>query len=176
MQANSTSLQTDNHTSTSYLQAGCSSCHPNNNVKALKAIISQWKRTLINKLLWLHFVTKHFVNSRAFIYKLHKIKTNINKWLISTQFSEVSIFGWNGLSHIHCKAGKRNPLIFDYNFVKYQFIVIQKKLLGSYFFLPHSVVRYCALLKIHQCNHSFFIHTCTFIVHFLILASCHFIC
>jgi len=37
----STSLQTDNHTSTpplSFLQAGCSSCHPTNNVKALKAV------------------------------------------------------------------------------------------------------------------------------------------
>jgi len=35
-----TSLQTDNHTSTSplsFLQAGCSSCHPTNSVKALKA-------------------------------------------------------------------------------------------------------------------------------------------
>jgi len=34
-----TSLQTDNHASTqplSFLQAGCSSCRPNNNVKALK--------------------------------------------------------------------------------------------------------------------------------------------
>ena len=34
-----TSLQTDNHASTpslSFLQAGCSSCHPTNNVKALK--------------------------------------------------------------------------------------------------------------------------------------------
>ena len=36
----STSLQTDNHTSTpplSFLQAGCPSCHPTNSVKALKA-------------------------------------------------------------------------------------------------------------------------------------------
>jgi len=35
-----TSLQTDNHASTSplsFLQAGCPSCHPNNSVKALKA-------------------------------------------------------------------------------------------------------------------------------------------
>ena len=35
-----TSLQTDNHTSTSllsFLQAGCPSCHPANSVKALKA-------------------------------------------------------------------------------------------------------------------------------------------
>jgi len=37
-----TSLQTDNHASTpplSFLQAGCSSCHPTNSVKALKAIL-----------------------------------------------------------------------------------------------------------------------------------------
>jgi len=35
-----TSLQTDNHGSTSplsFLQAGCPSCHPTNSVKALKA-------------------------------------------------------------------------------------------------------------------------------------------
>ena len=35
-----TSLQTDNHTSTSplsFLQTGCPSCHPTNSVKALKA-------------------------------------------------------------------------------------------------------------------------------------------
>jgi len=39
-----TSLQTDNHTSTStlsFLQAGCPSCHPTNSVKALKAIV-EW--------------------------------------------------------------------------------------------------------------------------------------
>jgi len=36
-----TSLQTDNHTSTSplsFLQAGCPSCRPTNSVKALKAV------------------------------------------------------------------------------------------------------------------------------------------
>jgi len=36
----STSLQTDNHTSTpplSFLQAGCPSCRPTNSIKALKA-------------------------------------------------------------------------------------------------------------------------------------------
>jgi len=32
-----TLLQTDNHASTQFLQAGCSSCHPTNSVKALKA-------------------------------------------------------------------------------------------------------------------------------------------
>ena len=37
-----TSLQTDNHTSTSplsFLQAGCPSCRPTNSVKALKALL-----------------------------------------------------------------------------------------------------------------------------------------
>jgi len=37
-----TSLQTDNHASTSplsFLQAGCPSCHPTNSVKALKALM-----------------------------------------------------------------------------------------------------------------------------------------
>jgi len=40
MQTTCTSLQTDNHTSTSplsFLQAGCPSCRPTNSVKALKA-------------------------------------------------------------------------------------------------------------------------------------------
>ena len=38
-----TSLQTDNHASTSllsFLQAGCPSCHPTNSVKALNAQVS----------------------------------------------------------------------------------------------------------------------------------------
>jgi len=37
-----TSLQTDNHASTSplsFLQAGCPSCRPTNSVKALKALV-----------------------------------------------------------------------------------------------------------------------------------------
>ena len=41
MQVICTSLQTDTHANTSsvkFLQAGCSSCHPTNSVKALKAI------------------------------------------------------------------------------------------------------------------------------------------
>jgi len=41
-----TSLQTDNHASTpplSFLQAGCPSCCPINNVKALKAVKSKKK-------------------------------------------------------------------------------------------------------------------------------------
>jgi len=40
-----TSLQTDNHASTSlliFLQAGCPSCDPTNSVKALKATSSQY--------------------------------------------------------------------------------------------------------------------------------------
>ena len=41
-----TSLQTDNHASTSplsFLQAGCPSCRPTNSVNALKAYIIQYK-------------------------------------------------------------------------------------------------------------------------------------
>jgi len=41
MQIICTLLQTDNHTSTPphrFLEAGCPSCHPTNNVKALKAL------------------------------------------------------------------------------------------------------------------------------------------
>jgi len=38
MQIICTSLQTDNHASTTqFLQVGCPSCHPSNSVKALKA-------------------------------------------------------------------------------------------------------------------------------------------
>ena len=43
-----TSLQTDNHASTSllsFLQTGCPSCHPTNSVKALKATVSPLKGT-----------------------------------------------------------------------------------------------------------------------------------
>jgi len=46
-----TSLQTDNHTSTSplsFLQAGCPSCRPTNSVKALKA---QYKHVQAYKYL-----------------------------------------------------------------------------------------------------------------------------
>jgi len=41
-----TSLQTDNHASTSlfsFLQAGCPSCRPTNSVKALKAILAMFQ-------------------------------------------------------------------------------------------------------------------------------------
>jgi len=41
-----TSLQTDNHATTSllsFLQAGCPSCHPTNSVKALKATKLSYK-------------------------------------------------------------------------------------------------------------------------------------
>ena len=37
MQIICTSLQTDNHASTQFLQTGCPSCHPTNSVKAPKA-------------------------------------------------------------------------------------------------------------------------------------------
>jgi len=45
-----TSLQTDNHASTSllsFLQAGCPSCHPTNSVKALKAKTKKTKKKII---------------------------------------------------------------------------------------------------------------------------------
>jgi len=44
-----TSLQTDNHASTpplGFLQAGCPSCHPTNNIKALKVFAYFAKRDL----------------------------------------------------------------------------------------------------------------------------------
>jgi len=45
-----TSLQADNHASTSllsFLQAGCPSCHPTNSVKALKAKTKKTKKKII---------------------------------------------------------------------------------------------------------------------------------
>jgi len=48
-----TSLQTDNHTSTSvlnFMQTGCSSCHPTNSVKALKAVLLNWIEIVIINL------------------------------------------------------------------------------------------------------------------------------
>jgi len=47
-----TSLQTDNHASTSplsFLQAGCPSCHPTNSIKALKAKILQRTQIILLK-------------------------------------------------------------------------------------------------------------------------------
>jgi len=49
-----TSLQTDNHASTpplSFLQAGCPSCCPTNNVKALKAVLTVLQITVLSKHL-----------------------------------------------------------------------------------------------------------------------------
>ena len=46
-----TSLQTDNHASTPplvFLQAGCPSCRPTNNVKALKALHHQFYKNPAN--------------------------------------------------------------------------------------------------------------------------------
>ena len=58
-----TSLQTDNHASTSplFLQAGCPSCRPTNSVKALKAIM---QRTTIK---YIH---------REFIYQVNRTVTD----------------------------------------------------------------------------------------------------
>ena len=70
-----TSLQTDNHTSTSplsFLQAGCPSCHPTNSVKALKATINrihtiiQWIKSLLSIQCWLKSIG-HFRSQHQFI-------------------------------------------------------------------------------------------------------------
>ena len=48
-----TSLETDNHASTSplsFLQAGCPSCHPTNSVRALKAQRSVYQYSKYNQL------------------------------------------------------------------------------------------------------------------------------
>ena len=64
-----TSLQTDNHASTSllkFLQAGCPSCHPTNSVKALKAnhinITSDHINITIisNPYYWLHYLCRRW--------------------------------------------------------------------------------------------------------------------
>jgi len=58
-----TSLQTDNHASTSplsFLQAGCPSCHPTNSVKALKAkaLKAKQKNKSNTKLKWSELTQK----------------------------------------------------------------------------------------------------------------------
>ena len=63
-----TSLQTDNHVSTpplSFLQAGCPSCHPTNNIKALKALLFSVSVTLYRlNILYIYFVVcKYHQNS-----------------------------------------------------------------------------------------------------------------
>jgi len=40
------SLQTDNHATTQFLQAGCPSCRPTNSIKALKAYFYEHKHPL----------------------------------------------------------------------------------------------------------------------------------
>jgi len=53
-----TSLQTDNHASTSqlsFLQAGCPSCHPTNSVKALKALCCENLLKILD-----HFWVQHY--------------------------------------------------------------------------------------------------------------------
>ena len=64
----STSLQTDNHTSTpplSFLQAGCPSCRPTNSVKALKAQVDKLSRG--QKI---HFTLDENIKQRQCIWKL----------------------------------------------------------------------------------------------------------
>ena len=74
-----TSLQTDNHASTSplrFLQAGCPSCHPTNSVKALKAK----KTNNFNKYHTQYFVTQCHKNSATqlkFWYKLYHAKCHL---------------------------------------------------------------------------------------------------
>jgi len=60
-----TLLQTDNHASTpplSFLQAGCTSCHPTNSVKALKANsvkVRTTQKLLLTQELSLMHITQH---------------------------------------------------------------------------------------------------------------------
>jgi len=57
MQIICTSLQADNHSSTSslnFLQAGCPSCRPTNSVKALKAMADKDQLSLTNPRDALH--------------------------------------------------------------------------------------------------------------------------
>jgi len=66
-----TSLQTDNHASTSplrFLQAGCSSCHPTNSVKALKATV---------KIQVMFVVSDDFL---FFSFSLHLLGRDANPW------------------------------------------------------------------------------------------------
>jgi len=66
-----TSLQTDNHAITlslNFLQAGCSSRRPTNNVKALKAINTETDYFLKNFLL----ATTSFTHIQAFQLNVHR--------------------------------------------------------------------------------------------------------
>jgi len=69
-----TSLQTDNHASTSllvFLQAGCPSCRPTNSVKALKANVSQ----SINQ----HLFTRHCLTHQVCMKACHNIFMEISR-------------------------------------------------------------------------------------------------
>ena len=62
-----TSLQTDNYTSTpplSFLQAGCTSCHPTNSVKALKA-----NQSTEGKQQW-HVIINFIIKTKTTAYHL----------------------------------------------------------------------------------------------------------
>jgi len=55
-----TSLQTDNHASTSplsFLQAGCPSCRPTNSVKALKVHTCKMKKSKISRSFNINFIS-----------------------------------------------------------------------------------------------------------------------
>ena len=64
-----TSLQTDNHASTSplsFLQAGCPSCRPTNSVKALKAIECHLNNAINLRRLTPHIMPRYTHNWRSY--------------------------------------------------------------------------------------------------------------
>ena len=72
-----TSLQTDNHASTSllsFLQAGCPSCHPTNSVKALKANSPSVNKTNITHTYTVHtnlYSAKNHENESEALFIVH---------------------------------------------------------------------------------------------------------
>jgi len=59
-----TSLQADNHATTSplsFLQAGCPSCHPTNSVKALKAVLLTVKHKKFFSVIQLLFFSYYLL-------------------------------------------------------------------------------------------------------------------
>jgi len=92
-----TSLQTDNHASTSllsFLQAGCPSCHPTNSVKALKANKEIVRSLHKNKANWTtqNCNKKHYssLKKRISVTKVNNIMTvNTSKQLFNTLDGEM---------------------------------------------------------------------------------------
>ena len=84
-----TSLQTDNHASTSqvFLQAGCPSCRPTNSVKALKA----QRHTNVPTTLWKKSRKSHFCSN--LILKFHTaIKYILQSWSLLYYFTNDKLF------------------------------------------------------------------------------------